>query len=138
MLNFTSQIREAQITGAGIFLILASGVLGLVWISVWAVEAIENANSRLESPLIVGAIAIAPLAVLLANSALKKQTKLDAQAALPGTSDELAKISRVAESLVVQSPLIALALAALAGILAVRFPSALTLLLQIIDQKRSA
>lgn len=121
--------------GAGFIVILALAVIGFVWLSLAAVSALRVQFGQGPIPeLIIGALCLTPLVVFL----IRQRTKAKAEHELALSSQtELAHISQIAQGMVEKSPLTALAIAALAGVLAVRFPSALTLLLQVLNPQRT-
>jgi hypothetical protein len=134
MSGVSSQLRNAKMAGAGFIVILALAIIGFVWLSLSAVAALRVHLSGAAPELIVGLICLAPLVVFLIRQRMKASSEhLHAQPA----HAELAHISQIAQGMVEKSPLTALAIAALAGVLAVRFPTALTLLLQVLNPQRT-
>lgn len=133
--DLSSQIRGAQLAGASYVLALAGAVMGLVWLSIWGVGFLSATIGETYAALIVALIYLAPLLIFFI---LKSVRQIDARAHEQDESHEaLAQISLAARNLAEKSPLTALAVAALAGVLAVRFPAALTLLLQVVESNRT-
>jgi hypothetical protein len=126
-----NQLRHAQMAGAGIIIVLALAILGFVWTSIWAVEFVAPYVGGEWSKLVIGLICLAPLFIFLVGKKMKAEAVAaqNHQVAHP----DLAQISHIAQGFVEKSPMTALAIAALAGILAAKFPSALTLLLQVLS-----
>jgi hypothetical protein len=133
MPGLSSRIREAQLTGTGTFLVLASAAIGLVWLSIWAVGAMTGAIAA--APLVVALGALAPL-ILFALVRVLRANEPEAQA-LAARRDDFEPIVRAAEAFVTKAPLTAIALAAVAGVLAARFPGALSLTMQLLSDRRS-
>lgn len=140
--EFATRIRGAQIAGAGFVLALGACVVGLVWLSVCAVDIVTASMGRVSATALVGVLFCAPLVLILILKNTKQQKESAAQAFAqthhPSVDDQLMQLTRITERFVERSPLVAVAIATLAGIIAVRFPAALSLLIQIISgQKQS-
>ncbi|MBI1188540.1 MAG: hypothetical protein GC206_14610 [Alphaproteobacteria bacterium] len=139
-------LRSVQLAGAGAFLALALAAIGLVWISIWLVNACAlllegafvGANLSL-APLIVGGVMVAPLLIFILVIWLSPKPRESNPVArwIANSDDDLAAITRAAEGMVEKSPMLAVAIAALAGVLAARFPAALTILMGIVAAKEA-
>ncbi|MBI1250287.1 MAG: hypothetical protein GC189_02300 [Alphaproteobacteria bacterium] len=135
--SIAAQLREARSAIVGWSLAVATAIVGVVWLSVAAARALEPHLPPGAAATVVGLALLAPLlCALVAAQFGNKRHDPPALQGLAGGAQEpqLAAISRAAERLVEKSPLTALAIAALAGLLAVRFPAALTLLIQILQR----
>ncbi len=133
----TSLIREAQLAGAGVFIILASAAIGLVWLSVWAVSALSGESNN--PALIVGAAALLPLALLVVQRLVRHWRYEQAEAAqVPAAAPqtELSQAVEIAQLMAQRSPLTTLAVAAAAGLLVARYPSLLGSALQALTGRR--
>ncbi len=131
--EISAHLRHAQMAGAGIVLILALAILGFVWISIWAIGLMAIWLGPDWAPLAVGLLCLLPLAVFLILKKAKAQKEQERALAQALHHPELSQIAQIAQGLIEKSPLTALAVAGLAGVLAARFPSALTLLLQVLS-----
>jgi fructose-specific phosphotransferase system IIC component len=133
------QIRDAQIAGAGFLLILASAVLGMVWLSIALARMLGAAElDPALAALCIAALCLAPLGVFYLVRALRSTSEpAERHQALAAQPEGFAEISRFAEDMAGKSPLTAVAVAMLAGLLAARFPSALSLLAQIVTRRDS-
>lgn len=140
--EFATRIRGAQIAGAGFVLALGACVVGLVWLSICAVDIVSTSMGRVSATALVGGLFCLPLVLMLIMKTSKQHKDHGAQAFAPphhpSVDDQLMQLTRITEKFVDRSPLVAVAIAALAGIIAVRFPAALSLLIQVISgQKQS-
>jgi hypothetical protein len=115
----------------GLALILATAVVGLVWLSMAFARAVELYIDpdwgAWSAPTIVAAIFLAPLCLFFLVRLFRRPSKDESHSAVPLTAqpDNISEITRMAEAVAEKSPLTALAIAVLAGFLAARFPSAL-------------
>ena len=132
------QLRHVQVAGAGIVLILALAVLGFVWISIWAIGILALWLGPDWAPLIVGVLCLLPLIVFAIRKRAKAQQEQERALAHQPHHSDLTQIAQITQGLIEKSPLTALAIVGLAGVLAARFPSALTLLLQILNPSQRA
>ena len=137
----TARLRGARSAIVGWGLCLAAAALGLVWLSIAAVQYLAAWVDPRGAAALIGALCLLPLAVaaLRANGQKPEApAPQPLQAGLYGAdpTSQYAFIAKAAEKLVDRSPLTALAVAALAGLLAARVPAALGLLLQILQQRQ--
>lgn len=119
-----------QYAGVGIFLVLAAAVVGLVWLSVGLERLFADNGESVSAPMLVSGIFILPLIIGLLLMVSRGKTQSIAPVAMPLEAGAMSQLSRAVRDLSQRSPLAAVALAALAGFLASRFPAALTLLAQ--------
>jgi hypothetical protein len=139
--RFNAQIRDSLKAGAGLFLVLVPAAIGLVWLSIAAVGSISIWAGPIAAQTILGAIGLAPVLVVLIARFAKAHERRGAvaPARLSGHGeDDFALIARAAENLVEKAPLAAIAVAVLGGVFAVRSPSALALLVQMLDRPARA
>lgn len=137
---FSRQIHDVKKAGAGYALALAGALVGLVWATIWLDRLLTLWLGPVWAPLIIALVFFIPL---LVGVVLKDKRKADekpaaAPALLASVDDQLSELTKTAEGLVEKAPLVAIALAALAGLLAARFPSALALLVQIVSRHRAS
>lgn len=132
------QIHDVKVAGAGYALALAAAILGLVWATIWLDRLLSIWLGAVWAPLGVAAVFLLPVLIgYLTSDRLKAEEKSASPTALlSSVDDQLSELTRTAEGLVEKAPLVALALAALAGLLAARFPSALSLLVQVVSRYR--
>lgn len=139
--GLSAQVREARAAIIGIALMVACAAIGFVWLSIGAAQALAAALPAPWPAVIIGLGFLAPIAIS-AVAARLRQARRDEAAAAPAepqgfvglnTQDQMGFITRAVGDIVDRAPLAALAIAALAGMLAVRFPLALPLLIQVLQ-----
>ncbi len=134
-----SQRVRSSLTTAAVFLVAASlAMVGLVWITIWA-----TAELRVHvgdwAPLLIGLLLFVPLVVVAIWQSLRATPAPPAPepvaaATRPFLGDNGADIAAAAKGFVQKSPLTALALGALAGLLLSRSHGALARLLDALDE----
>jgi hypothetical protein len=131
----TKRLRGAAADAATAAAVIAVAGLGLVWISIWAVGALARHVGDW-APLMLGLLLCAPALIY----ALVRMTKASAAPAvrplLRRDSALAADAADAAKRFFQESPIAALGVAALAGLLAVRAPEALGPLMHLFDDKR--
>jgi hypothetical protein len=130
----TRQLRGAAKEAAAVALVVAAAAIGLVWISIWAVSQLAHFVGEW-APLALGLLFCLPLAVYGLMRMLKAQPA-QAQPLLRSEDNFAAEAADTAKRFFRKSPVAALAVAALAGLLAVRAPAALSPLLHLFDDER--
>lgn len=135
----TARLRDARSAIVGWGLCLAAAALGLVWLSIAAVQFLAAWLDPRAAAALIGVICLLPVTIAALRANVHKTERPAPQPVQPGLYGadpalHYAGIAKAAEKLVDRSPLTALAVAALAGLLAARFPAALGLLLQILQQ----
>lgn len=110
------------------------GAVGIVWLSIAAVESAAAVLGPVWAAAIVGALLLAPLAII-ALMAWTRERRRRAEPLLSanGADAALATISAAAHKMIDKSPLAALALATLAGVMATRYPAGLGLLANVLS-----
>lgn len=123
-------LRALQGPIAGGILLFVLGAVGIVWLSIAAVESAAALLGPVWGPATIGAALLAPAALAVLLSWAKARQR---QAA-PPTADGAAALKAIAAAshkMIANAPLGALALATLAGIMATRYPAGLTLLAEV-------
>jgi hypothetical protein len=128
--SFLKLTKDLQIAGVGIFLTLAGAVIGMVWLSVALERALSGPVEPAGAPALVGIVFMLPLLIGLGILMAKRPSHAMQAAASSEHHGAIPQLSRAVRDLAQKSPLSAIALAALAGLLAARFPAALALLVQ--------
>ena len=138
----TARLRGARAAIVGWGLCLAAAMLGLVWLSIAAVQFASAWIEPRAAAALIGLLCLTPIAIAALRANAQKPEPPAPQPVQTGLygadpTTQYAFIAKAAEKLVDRSPLTALAVAALAGLLAARFPAALGLLLQILQQRQT-
>ncbi len=125
---------------AGAILLLVLGAVGIVWLSIAAAANAAAMLGAIWGPATVGAVMLAPLGVF-GLMTWAKTWRAATAAPLQGAESadaSLAAIAAAAHKLIEKSPLAALALATLAGLLATRYPVGLSLLANVLNANERA
>ncbi|MFZ4602289.1 MAG: hypothetical protein EBZ50_01505 [Alphaproteobacteria bacterium] len=132
MLSLPENLRALQGPIAGGLLLVVMGAVGVAWLSIAAVESAAAVLGHAWAPAIVGLLLVAPL-VVLAAMAWAKARKRDTAPRLvaDGAETALSAIAAAAQNMVEKSPLTALALATLAGVMATLYPAGLAMLVNV-------
>jgi hypothetical protein len=113
--------------------LVASATIGLVWISIAVVESAAAMLGPVWAPASVGLVLLAPLAIFATISWRNDRRRQAAPIlGVAGNDAALSAIAAAAHKMIDKSPLAALALATLAGVVATRYPAGLTLLANVL------
>jgi hypothetical protein len=120
-------------------LLFALGAVGIAWLSIAAVEAAAAMLGAVWGPAAVGAAMLAPLGIagLLARAKARRIATQQARG-LESADASLAAIASATQKMIEKSPIAALALATLAGLLATRYPAGLSLLANVLTANERA
>lgn len=132
MFNFNDHLQELRATVIGVVLILAATIIGFVWISIGIYFWLSSLLGSIWGPIVLGLIYFLPIIVF----AFVKAFRPSAPAApVRDESADLAalNVAKVFENLSGRSPLWVASAAVLAGFLATRFPSLLSVFTQLIS-----
>jgi hypothetical protein len=149
MFNLSSRIKEAQAAGAGFVALAAAAIIGIVWLSVWLARVLERVVDPVHAPLLVAALFLIPAGILAARMRKKDGHDSDHSRRLhrgegrhsgdpEARSDHpnpIQRASNVARRFVDRSPLVAVVIAVVAGVLAVRLPAVLAMLMDVFDEQ---
>lgn len=144
MFNFLPSLREIRSLVIGIGLILASAVIGLIWVSIGLYALLTTLIGPVWGPFVLGVIGFVPLMVLILHQLMTpahRQVPPTAQgfAAIDGS---VGHIARIIDALSERSVFLGAVAAVVAGFLATRFPAFLSLFAQMVtayaeDMKRN-
>lgn len=110
------------------------GAVGIVWLSIATVESAAAMLGPVWAPAVVGAAMLAPLGILAFMAWLKaRRSAAPPLQGAAGADASLAAIAAAAHKMIEKSPMAALALATLAGLLATRYPAGLSLLANVLS-----
>ncbi len=134
MFNFSDHLQELRALIIGLVLLLATTILGLVWISIGLYHCLTGYLGSTWGPIVLGLIFFVPMLIFAVVKAFSGNTQhSQQQATLNGYADVSAlNITKVIESLSGHSPFFVAAVAIIAGVLAARFPALLTMFMQIL------
>lgn len=129
VLDFAIRKSEGAINRVIFLLVVAAvAVLGLVWLSIAATSWLALIFSPPAAAAITGGVIlfIAGIAYLSSRSA-RPDTKSEIQVATnPRNEDLISRATRAAERMVPDSPIVAVLVALLAGLISVRLPAEMT------------
>ena len=134
MFNFTHQLENFKASLIGLVLVLASAIIGLIWISIGLYTLAVVMLGSLWGPVALGGLFLLPIFIyaivksLPSSQQKRKQSAFDA--AFANTS--VGSISRIIESLSGISPILATVAAVVAGFMVTRFPQFLPMFSQIV------
>jgi len=132
MFNFSDHLQELRSTLIGLVLILAATIIGFVWISIGIYFWLSAQLGAVWGPIVLGLIYFLPIVIF----ALAKAFRPPVPVAPPRHDNaDLAalNLSKLIENLSGRSPLWVASAAVLAGFLATRFPSLLSVFTQLIS-----
>lgn len=138
MFNFSRQLKELRSSIIGLVLLVATAIIGLIWLSIGLYSALSAWIGPIWAPLALGVLCFVPLgifAIIRIFAAREEDEERAVQAAYNSAyaDSSVASISRIVESLSGRSPFLATAAAIIAGILATRFPALLSIFTQIVQ-----
>ena len=137
MFNFSDHLQELRSTLVGLVIILAATIIGFVWLSVGIYFWLSSMLGNIWGPLVLGLIYFIPIIAFALSKAFAKPETTKAQQ--PREQDlNLQAFSKTFENLSNRSPIVVIAAAAVAGFLATRFPSLLTLFNQLMAASSEA
>lgn len=125
-------MRGAIIGGS---LLIASASAGIVWLSIAAVGGIAAVLGPFWAQVIVGVVLLAPLAVVALLASPLVQERRDAPVVADSANDAaMATITAAAKRMIDKSPLAALSLAGLAGLISTSYPLALSVVATVLKE----
>ena len=132
MFNFSDHLQELRSTLVGLVLILAATIIGFVWISLGIYFWLSSFLGNIWGPLVLGLIYFVPIIVFAFAKAFARPAEIAVKS--PYEQDlSLQAFSKTFENLSNRSPFVIIAAAAVAGFLATRFPSLLSLFNQLLS-----
>lgn len=135
MFNFSHQIDNFKSSLIGLVLLLASAIIGLIWVSIGIYSLAVKLVGDLWGPLALGGIFLLPIVIYLVIKSLphnkeKKRQSLIDEAFSRST---VGSISNLIDNLSGVSPILATVAAIVAGFMASRFPQYLPMFSQIVS-----
>ncbi len=132
MLNLSDHLQELRASIIGLVMLLATTIIGVVWISVGAYHGLVSYLGDTWAPVILGLVCCVPIIVFAFVKAFSRN-------ASPARQDVVSRdvvpatIAKVMESFSGHSPFLVTSIAIIAGVLAARFPSMLTIFMQVLS-----
>ena len=135
MFNFSHQFENFKSSLIGLVLILASAMLGLIWISIGIHKIAIQLLGELWGPLALGGIFLLPVIIYFGIRALPQNQKKRRQSMIDEAfaNSSVGSISRIIDTLSPVSPVLATVAAIVAGFVATRFPQLLPTFSQIVQ-----
>jgi len=131
MFNFSKQLNEIKSSIIGLVMLVATAIIGLIWISIALYSFLSTTLGPVWGPLSLGGLCLLPLLIFILSQALNKKDARSAEAIHTDTA--IHSISKIIEVLSARSPFLASIAAIIAGFMATRFPSLLLIFTQIIS-----
>ena len=129
MWSLPENLRALSGPIAGGLLLVVMGAVGMAWLSIAAVESAAAVLGRAWAPAAVGLLLTAPIIAVAALAWAKtRRREAAARPASDGAETALTAIAAAAQDMVEKSPLTALAVAAIAGVMAALYPAGLAML----------
>lgn len=132
MFNISNQLKELRSSIVGIGLVIVTAALGLVWISIGLYAFLSARLGPVWGPILLGVLFLLPLlGAAVARLFSTKPEPVQPNMMTAQSDEAMLGIAKLTESLSGQSPMVATSVAVIAGVIAVRFPSLLTLFVQL-------
>ncbi len=132
MFNFNDHLQELRANIVSLVLLLSATIIGFVWISIGIYHWLSACLGAVWGPIVLGLMYFIPIIIFAFIKAFAR-TPLPQHQTRNDQADATAlNIAKVFESLSGRSPLLATSAVVIAGVLATRFPSLLSVFTQIL------
>ncbi|GGY64841.1 hypothetical protein GCM10011613_05810 [Cellvibrio zantedeschiae] len=132
MFNFTDRLQELRSSIIGLVLLLAATIIGFVWISVGINQWLSTNLGVVWGPIVLGLIYFLPIIIFALVKAFVRQPEPKLPAHNEAADMATANFTKVLENLSGRSPAVVAIAAIFAGFLATRFPSLLSVFMQML------
>jgi hypothetical protein len=132
MFNFNGHLQELRANIVSIVLILSATIIGFVWISIGMYHWLSACLGAVWGPIVLGLIYFIPIIIFAFIKAFVRPSLPQNQNRSDQADATVLNMSKVFESLSGRSPLLATSAVVIAGVLATRFPSLLSVFTQIL------
>lgn len=138
MFNLSEQLSDLRASIIAVVLLVAAAVIGIGWASIGLFNAMQMWLGPIWGPAGLGALMILPLLIyvlikMTTTNEKKRQQALYAQQTQSAyAQSSVVHISRIIDALKDQSPIISTIAAILAGVIATRFPTLLTVISEVV------
>ncbi len=135
MFNFSHQIENFKSSLIGLVLLLASAIIGLIWVSIGIYSLAVKLLGVLWGPLALGGLFLLPIIIYLIVKAMPHNKEKRRQSLIDEafSKSTVGSISNLIDSLSSTSPVLATVAAIVAGFMATRFPQYLPMFSQIVS-----
>jgi glucan phosphoethanolaminetransferase (alkaline phosphatase superfamily) len=134
MFNFSNQVQELRSAIIGLVMLLATTLLGIVWITIGVHAALLQWLGSIWAPIVLGALCFLPIIIFALIKTFSHASQMPSNAtAFDALDPRVRSLSSVLSGLSQKSPFVVAVAAAVAGFLASRFPSLLLLFTQVLD-----
>lgn len=132
MFNFNDHLQELRANIVSLVLLLSATIIGFVWISIGIYHWLSACLGAVWGPIVLGLIYFIPIIIFAFIKAFACTPVSQNQNRSDQADATMINISKVFESLSGRSPLLATSAVVIAGVLATRFPSLLSVFTQIL------
>ena len=135
MFNFSSQIENLKSSIISLVLLLASAIIGLIWVSIGLYSLAVKLLGELWGPLALGGLFLLPIIIYLIIKAMPHNKEKRRQSLVDEafSKSTVGSISNLIDNLSGVSPVLATMAAIVAGFMATRFPQYLPMFSQIVS-----
>ena len=135
MFNFSSQIENLKSSIISLVLLLASAIIGLIWVSIGLYSLAVKLLGELWGPLALGGLFLLPIIIYLIIKAMPHNKEKRRQSLIDEafSKSTVGSISNLIDNLSGVSPVLATMAAIVAGFMATRFPQYLPMFSQIVS-----
>ena len=135
MFNFSHQIENFKSSLIGLVLMLASAIIGLIWVSIGLYSLAVKLLGELWGPLALGGLFLLPIIIYLIIKAMPHNKEKRRQSLIDEafSKSTVGSISNLIDNLSGVSPVLATVAAIVAGFMATRFPQYLPMFSQIVS-----
>ena len=135
MFNFSHQIDSIKAMVVGLTLVLATAIIGLIWISFGIYNAAVATLGSIWGPIVLGGAFLLPLIIYIIVKAVNPKDKRSKQQRLYDeafANTSVGSISRMIETMSAHSPFMAAIVAVVGGFVATRFPQFLQIFSELV------
>ena len=132
MFNFNDRLQELRANIVSLVLLLSATIIGFVWISIGIYHWLSLCLGVVWGPIVLGLIYFIPIIIFAFIKAFARPALPQAPSRHDQADATFVNMSKAFESLSGRSPFLAASAAIIAGVLATRFPSLLTVFTQVL------
>lgn len=132
MFNFNDHLQELRANIVSLVLLLSATIIGFVWISIGIYHWLSACLGTVWGPIVLGLIYFIPIIIFAFIKAFARTPVPQNQNRSDQADATVLNMSKVFESLSGRSPLLATSAVVIAGVLATRFPTLLSVFTQIL------
>lgn len=132
MFNFNDRLSGLRSTIIGLVLLLAATIIGFVWISIGVYHWLTLCLGAVWGPIVLGLLYFLPIVIFAFAKAFARPSPPPALPSSEPTDASALYMSKAFENLSGRSPFFVVSAAIIAGFIATRFPSLLSVFTQIL------